>query len=252
VRLRTVAVLGAGVFVVAAPHARAVMPSLYIGYNAADCTFRLTNDAGTAVAGIYPGTYQVVITTPDPFGVYDQSGPGLMGCKGFVKFRLSGPGVSIFTTLENGDSASEMYTETFEPGGTYTLQDDTNIAGTRRSFTVATSGSPPAPVTPASQKTHAAESLPLRGQLDATVSSGKVTLTRKGKALGAVRAGRYVFAVHDASKRDGFSLQAPKGWKHAVTDAAFVGWRDVIVPLQPGRWSFFTPGGEKTTFLVVS
>jgi hypothetical protein len=95
-----------------------------------------------------------VITTPDPYGVFGDSGKNdLTACKGFVQFRLTGPGVSVYTTLDYGDSTSELYPATFQPGAKYTIQDDNNIAGTRRSITVATSGS--AALVPRLRRTHA-------------------------------------------------------------------------------------------------
>jgi len=108
----------------AAPGAHAAFPSLYVNYKTEDCA------------------YQVVITTPNPYGVFGDSGTNdLTACKGFVQFRLTGPGVSVHATLDYGDSTSELYPGTFQPGATYTIQDDNNIAGTRRSITVATASS---------------------------------------------------------------------------------------------------------------
>src|SRR3954452_9253802 len=102
--LASAAALGA---VAAAPSAQAGFPSLYVNYKTEDCTFRVTNDSGSAVTTIAPGSYQVVISTPDPFGAFGQT-DGLAACKGFVQFRLSGPGVSLSTTLDYGDEASEL------------------------------------------------------------------------------------------------------------------------------------------------
>src|SRR5204862_1152331 len=100
--LASAAALGA---VAAAPSAQAAFPSLYVNYKTEDCTFRLTNDSGAGVTTIAPGTYQVVIMTSDPFGVFGDSGrDDLTACKGFVQFRLTGPGVSVYTTLDYGDS----------------------------------------------------------------------------------------------------------------------------------------------------
>jgi hypothetical protein len=227
----------------AAAGGRAGLPTLYVGYSSADCTFKLTNDAGAAVTTIPPGTYQVSISTPDPFGLVGNSGSSdLSGCRGFVQFRLSGPGVNLFTTLDYGDATSELYSEMFRAGSTYTVQDDGKIAATRRSFTVAASGTP-APATSPSDTTGtpAAAPVPLRGALEAVVSSsGKLALTRKGKAIRALKAGRYSVAVRDASTRAGLSIQGASGKAHAVTSAAYLGVRVLTVTLTPGRWRFFT------------
>jgi hypothetical protein len=230
--------------------ARADLPTLYVGYNTADCTFKLTNDSGATFTTIAPGTYQVSITTPDPFGLFGNSGANdLQACKGFVQFRLSGPGVSLFTTLDYGDAASELYSETFRAGGTYTLQDDGNVANTRRTFNVSDTGSTASGSSTTSSGGSAAA---FRGVLDVSLTAGgKLVLTRKGKPIGGLRAGRYTFSVHDGSKRLGFSIQAPAGKLHALTNAVYVGFRDATVVLTPGRWTFFVPGGPTTSFGVV-
>jgi hypothetical protein len=238
----------------AAAGGRAGLPTLYVAYSSADCTFKLTNDAGAAVTTIPPGTYQVSISTPDPFGLVGNSGSSdLSGCRGFLQFRLSGPGVNLFTTLDYGDATSELYTETFRAGGTYTVQDDGNIPATRRSFTVAASGTP-APATSPSDTTGtpaAAASVP-RGALEAVVSSsGKLALTRKGKAIGALKAGRYSVAVHDASTRAGLSIRGGSGKVQAVTSAAYLGVRVLTVTLTPGRWRFFTSATQAVAVPVV-
>ena len=244
------AVLGTAL---AASGAQADLPSIYVRYKAEDCTFRVTNDSGTVVTTIAPGTYQVVITTPDPFGVFDLSGrTDLMACKGFVNFRLTGPGINLTTTLEYGDSTFEAYPETFRPGGTYTVQDDVNVAGTRKTITVSTTGSAPAVQGPETGST-AKKPAQLRGTLDASVTAaGKLSLTRNGKTVTSLKAGRYTFSVHDQSRKRGFSIRVVNGKSQPITNGAFFGWRDLTLELTPGRWSFFTPGGAATAFSVVS
>jgi len=229
------------------------LPTLYVGYSSADCTFKLTNDNGTTFATIAPGTYQVAITTPDPFGLFGNSGGNdLQACKGYVQFRLTGPGVSLFTTLDYGDAASELYSETFRAGGTYTLQDDGNIPNTRRTFSVADSGSAVSPASGSSGASGGAAPAAFRGVLDVGLSArGTLTVTRKGKAIGALKAGRYTFSVHDGSKKAGFSIQGPAGKPEAITNAVYVGFRDLGIVLTAGRWTFFAPGGAKKSFLVV-
>jgi hypothetical protein len=231
-----------------APGAQAAFPSLYVDYKTEDCTIRLTNDAGANVTSVAPGTYQIVITTSDPYGVFGQT-EGLRACKGFVQFRLSGPGVSVYTTLDYGDGASEIYSATFQPGATYTLQDDGNIAGTRRSITVATSGS--ASLAPSSSKGTPSASSNIRGTLHGIVAhNGKLSLRRNGKAVTSLKSGRYAFSVDDQSTKHGFRLQVLKGKTQTITSVGYVGWQEVTLSLVPGRWSFFSPGGTKTSFVV--
>jgi hypothetical protein len=219
--------------------ARAGLPSLFAPYKTEDCTFTFRNDAGKTVHTIPPGDYQVVVATSGTYGDYfvsDQT--GLRACKGFVEFRLTGPGVNLTTTLDYGDSSGEVLAATFKPGGTYTVQDDHNVAGTKRTFNVSTTGS----VTVA-----------LRGVLTATVSAkGELALTRNDKAVSSLKQGKWTLSVRDDSKTSGFTLQQLAKRPLAVTDGAFYGFRDVTIILKPGQWSFYSPGGKKRTFRVVA
>jgi hypothetical protein len=242
-RLALVALAAA---LVAIPEAQAAFPSLYVDYKTEDCTIRVTNDAGANVTTIAPGTYQIVITTSDPYGVYGQT-EGLHACKGFVQFRLTGPGVSLYTTLDYGDGASEIYSATFQPGASYTLQDDGNIAGTRRSISVATSGS--ASLAPSSSKTSPAANA--RGTLHGIIThNSKLSLRRNGKAVTSLASGRYTFSVDDQSTKQGFRIQVLKGKTQTITTVGYLGWQEVTLSLAPGHWSYFSPGGVKTSFVV--
>lgn len=234
--------------VAAAPGAQGAIPSLYVNYKTEDCTFRFTNDSGAAVSTIAPGTYQVVIATPDPYGVFGQT-EGLAACKGFIQFRLSGPGVAVYTTLDYGDGTSEIYPATFQPGASYTIQDDNNVTGTRRTINVSTSGS----AAPATNGTGAAA-----GASDALATlhgivarSGKLSLRRNGKAVTSLKAGRYTLSVDDQSSKLGSRVQVLNGKAQTITSAAYVGWQEVTLTLVPGRWAFFSPGGPRAVFLVV-
>ena len=211
------------------------IPSLYVTYVTESCTFSLKNDAGAAVHKIVPGTYQVVIRTSEPLGDFDLSGrTDLMACKGFVRFRLTGPGISYSSTLDYGDEALEIHPEKFRAGGTYSVQDDNNVAGTKRSFTVATSGGVPVP-----------------GMLEATVSAtGKLVLTHNKQAVSSLKQGKWTFSVDDESKSSGFTLQQLGESPVAVTTGSFFGFKTVTITLKPGRWYFYSPGGLKTSFVV--
>ena len=120
--------------------ARAAVPTLYANY-ATNCTFAFVNDAGASFTSLAPGSYQIVVDTPFAFG------NGNASCE-FVQFHLTGPGVDFATDLGGGDVEYEQHTVTLQPGGTYTVQDDGRAGQTRRTFTVATSGTPTAPATP--------------------------------------------------------------------------------------------------------
>jgi hypothetical protein len=249
-RARAVLVLASLAVLVAAPSADAAFPSLYVNYKTEDCTFRLTNDSGNSVSTIAPGTYQVVITTPDPYGVFGQT-EGLTACKGFVQFRLDGPGVSVYTTLDYGDGASEIYPATFQPGATYTIQDDNNIAGTRRTISVSTSGSA-APAPSPAKGTSAGGSAALATLHGIVAPNGKLSLRRNGKAVTSLKPGRYTFSVDDQSRKLGARIQVLNGKAQTITSAGYVGWQEVTLTLVPGRWSFFAPGGQRAVFVVLA
>jgi hypothetical protein len=219
--------------------ARAGLPSLYVNYKTENCTFTLTNDAGKTVRTILPGAYQVVIATPGTFGDhYTSTETGLLACKGFVGFRLTGPGVDIRTTLDFGDASGETYPATFKAGATYTVQDDHNVAGTRRSFEVATSGS---------------VGVPLRGVLFATVGpKGELALSRNDKTVSSLKQGKWTLSVRDDSKTTGFTLQQLSKSPVAVTTGSYYGFKEVTVTLTPGQWTFFSPGGKKHAFRVIA
>src|SRR5438094_2766863 len=98
----------------AARHAsgQPALPTLYVQYTM-NCTFAIFDDVGRPVSAIAPGTYQVEVSTPimfklvRPGGVtVDNIAPNdFTGCKGWVQFQLTGPGVNPFTTLDSGCDA---------------------------------------------------------------------------------------------------------------------------------------------------
>jgi hypothetical protein len=243
------AVLAAAVVLLAssAGAARAALPSLYVNYKTENCTFTLTTDGGKTVRTILPGTYQVVVATHGSYGEYPVPEGSLMACKGFIGFRLTGPGVSLFTTLEDGDGTGEVLRAKFKAGATYTFQDDHNVAGTRRSVTTAKSGTV-ATVGPPQ----------FRGGLTALVSAtGVLTLQRNNEPITSVQEGEWTIVVTDKSKTSGLALQQAHTSKiTVVTTAAYAGSKQVDVILKPGRWYFSSPGVRWTTktgsFWVVS
>jgi len=247
---RAAAVLAAAACAAVAGGARAALPTIYVTYDVDSCTFAVRSDAGKPVTSVAPGTYQLSIATNQPYGSYDTIGrTDDYACHGFVQFRMTGPGVGVTTTLDYGDDATELDTVVLKPGATYTLQDDTNAAGSRRTISVADSGQPTPPPTPSTGAS--TPSQPPRGLLNATVAAkGAVTLTRGGRPFAVIAAGQWQFSVRDTARTRGFSVRAPNGSVRAITSNVFVGVRDVTLALTPGRWSFFTTGGKKTSFLV--
>jgi hypothetical protein len=236
--------------------ARADEPTLYANY-APSCTFAFVNDNGSPVTNVAPGTYQIVVATPFAFS------NGFAACDQ-IAFDLTGPGVDLTTDLGSGDAEYEQHTVTLQPGATYAVQDDTRPAQTRRTFTVATSGSAPAVGTSSSSSSSSVSSGSTKsgtpskdivgsavGKLDAVVAkSGKVTLTKANKGVSFVKSGRYTIRVVDRSNKAGFVVQTVKHTPTTISTVPFTGSRSVTVTLAAGQWYFLSPGGTRHPFIV--
>ncbi len=240
----------------------AVNPTLYATYRT-DCTFALTLDSGAAVVSIPPGSYQVFVSTPFPFA---DNPPAT--CE-YPKFRLSGPGVDISTDLSGGGDTTSQLSATFSPSSTYVAQDGQQPALSRTTFVTAASGTPvsptvtssaAAPTSSGSKSTDVVGSArtgtAVQGVLIGTVkatAAGALTLTREGKAVANLKAGRYRVTVDDRSKKSGFILQQVRGRARTVTGTSFVGKHTVTVELRAGQWFFYaTFLGTKRYFIVTS
>src|SRR6476659_5182676 len=132
------------------------LPTLYVQYTM-NCTFAIVDDRGNAVTAIAPGTYQVEVSTPimfklvRPGGVtVDNIAPNdFTGCKGWVQFQLTGPGVNVFTTLDTGCDAFLILPEqTFKANATYTATDLNQPSVAHESFSTLATGSPTIPKSP--------------------------------------------------------------------------------------------------------
>jgi hypothetical protein len=270
--------LAAAVVLVPAALARRsdqVLPTLYVNY-AMNCTFTITSDGGSRVSSIVPGTYQVFITTPQVFADVDLTGiSDMTACKSFTQFSLTGPGVNLTTTLQDGDEDKELDKATFQPSSTYLAVDNNQPGVARVSFTTTASGSATDVASPTQSSTSgkgdtqsslvgssskstasttSTAALPLRGTLLATVSqSGKLTLTYQGKSVTALKAGRYTVTASDKSAKGGFIIQKIGLGATTVTGVAFVGKRTATLEMRAGQWFFYpTFVGAKTYFIVTS
>ncbi|HWE80025.1 MAG TPA: hypothetical protein VG265_00105 [Gaiellaceae bacterium] len=250
-----------------------INPTLYVNYTM-NCTLTMVDDAGKTVTSIPPGVYQVEVTTPVDFGDVDLSGIfDMTACKGSVQFQLTGPGVSVQTDLDGGDSNYALFDSVdFQKSSTYVAQDGNQPTVARFSFTTLASGTPTVPVatytttkakttttsatTPgktAPRKT-APKPDPFRGSLAAVVGvTGKLTLSRKGQAVTTLTSGRYTLALDDRSKKSGFLLQQTRKPATTLTTAPFVGTRSVTVDLKPGQWFFYaTATAHKSFFIAIA
>ena len=245
------------------------LPTLYVQYTM-NCTFGIFDDAGRPVNAIAPGTYQVEVETPimfklvRPGGVtVDNIAPNdFTGCKGWVQFQLTGPGVNLFTTLDSGcDAFLILPQQTFKPNATYTAQDLNQPSVAHASFSTLASGSPIPPKSPygtTSGKGTVQQDLVGSAQVRATLSgalsaTGKPSLTTKGKPVSVLKTGRYKFAVSDQDAKGSFILEAVNGGTvKNLTTAPFVGRHSVTVMLTTGRWMYYSKRGRAYFFLVTN
>jgi hypothetical protein len=254
--------------------ADSALPTLYVNYTM-NCTFTMTDASGKTLTSVAPGNYQLLVTSPAPFAAVDLAGVNDMtACMGSAQFALTGPGVSVTTTMDDGDSDNAVLDVALEPSSTYTAVDNTQptiahfsftttaaatatppgVATTPETTTAATTSTPQAKAPTLAGGTGAPQTIPDRGTLAAAVSAaGVVALTYKGKAVTTLRAGRYTIALTDASRRSGFVVQQLHGGTIELSTASFTGKRSRPVDFSKGQWSFSpSPAGAKTYFIVLS
>jgi hypothetical protein len=259
-------VLAAAAVLVPAGSARhSVLPTLYVDYTM-NCTFAIVDDAGKRVSSIAPGTYQIYVQTPIVFADIDLTGIfDMTACKSFVQFKLTGPGVNLATTLQDGDEDNELLSANFQPNAPYTAQDMNQPSVARATFSTTAAGSPSSPTGPTSTGTGSgtgtkgttqkplvgSQVIPFRGKLAATVdAAGKLALTTKGKPVANLKAGLYTFTVVDKSATSGFAIQKLKAGATTLTGVGYKGTHVASINLKAGQWTFFSPGGKKNYFIV--
>jgi hypothetical protein len=111
----------------------ATVQTLYVNYTM-NCTFTITDGAAGPVTSLAPGTYLVEVNTPVVFGGVD-GGSDMTACNGYVQFQLTGPGVDLSTTLDDGDEQEESQVAIFQPSSTYTAQDNNQPSVAVSTFT---------------------------------------------------------------------------------------------------------------------
>jgi hypothetical protein len=248
-------------------------PTLYVKYNM-NCTFAIFDDNDHRVNSIPPGTYQIEVSTPIMFKLVVPGGVGVdniapndfTGCKGWVQFQLTGPGVEVFTTLDSGcDAFLLLPAQTFKANSTYILQDLNQPAATRTPLTVESAGTPLTPKSPYGQTSGKGDVIKdlfgsgivaIKGTLTGTLSlGGKTTLTTKGKPVTSLKAGKYRFKITDQDPTRSFTIQAvtgeaAKGKTKDLSAAKFVGKHSTGVTLKPGKWMYFSGSGHPQYFTV--
>ena len=223
----------------------------------ADNTIAVTLADGTPV-GTAKGAPTVI-----PAGYYTLLLSGPLTSDGLPYFHLTGPGEDILQNMNEGGILNLTVDAYFAPNSTYTWTND-SLSGVVYTFTTSAVvvGAPPAlPTSPAKgapieiQDYVGSGIAPLRGTLAASVTAaGKLTIAFKGKAVTALKAGRYRVDVVDRSAKNGLMLE--KTTQHSalsLTGVAFVGKHTASIDLTAGRW-IFAPrlSAAKTYSIVVS
>jgi hypothetical protein len=246
--------------------AQAEFPTLYVQYTM-NCTFQIVDDSGNPVTSIPPGNYEVEVSTPIFFKLVNTQNLApndFTGCKGWVQFQLTGPGVNLSTTLDTGCVSNDILpAAAFKAGATYTATDLNQPSVAHASFTTLTTGSPTTPTSPYGPGTgrgSAPSTSPLGsgvgaallGTLTATLSSaGTPTLTSKGKPVSTLQAGRYKFAITDNDPHGSFTIEGPApGKTKDLTGVRFVGRHSVTLTLKAGKWMYYSGFGKASYLLV--
>jgi hypothetical protein len=176
----------------------------------------------------------------------------------FHIFHLYGPSLNVESDLLPCENPRPLYTVTLKPSTTYTYEDtrnpqlgqvvfSTSASGSSSTTAGATAGpgSSGASAGTSSNTSVLATALPFRGTLVGTVgATGALTLSRNGKNVSSLPAGRYRIAVDDRTSRLGFQLVPASGRKVTVTTPTFVGRKRMTIALAAGRWAF---GGHRFT-----
>jgi plastocyanin len=75
-----------------------------------------------------------------------------------------------------------------------------------------------------------------------------ISLTKGGKRVKTLKAGKYKFVISDKSDFHNFTVErekpsSPKIEKH-ITGTGFVGKKTMVMTLKPGSWSFYCSNHE--------
>ena len=86
-------------------------------------------------------------------------------------------------------------------------------------------------------------------KLVGTVGPGyTITLTKAGKKVTKLKAGKYTFVIADKASIHNFSLDGPKGFEKTFTSVPFTGTKTVTLTLKAGKYKFYCEPHETTMF----
>ena len=86
-------------------------------------------------------------------------------------------------------------------------------------------------------------------KLNGTVGPGfTITLTKSGKKVTKLKAGKYTFVIADKAPIHSFSLDGPNGLAKTLTTVPFKGQKSVTMTLKKGSYKFYCEAHESTMF----
>jgi hypothetical protein len=191
----------------AAGGAGAQSPTLF-GVVGPGFSIKLSDASGNPVKSLDPGTYTIQVD--DKADIHN--------------FHLTGPGIDKATEVET--TGTVTWTVTFA-SGSYRYQCDPHSSTMFGTFTVGGAPPPTTTTTPT----------PAPTRLAAAVGPGKrIVVTRTGRKVVSLKAGRVVLVVADRSTTDNFHLTGP-GVNRATTRAGrtTTTWR---LTLKPGLYRY--------------
>jgi len=159
----------------------------------------------------------------------------------FHNFHLVGPGVNEATDVE---TTGTVTWNVHLKSGTYTFQCDPHASQMKGSVKVGTAATETTTTTPTGGT--AAPKAPV---VVGTVGPGySIHLTKGGKRVKSLKAGRYAFKITDRAAVHNFVLEKSKGgtFERAITSVPFKGTKTVVVKLTKGSWEFYCAPHEST------
>ena len=186
-----------------------------------DFTITLKDAQGNRVTTLPEGDYTITVN--------DQSE--------FHNFHLIGPGVNEATDVE---TTGTVTWSVHLKSGTYTFQCDPHASQMKGTVRVGD-----APATTSTPVKSAAKPPSVVG----TVGPGySIKLTKGGRRVKTLKAGRYTFTINDRAALHNFVLEKSKGgtFERQITSVPFKGTKSIVVTLTKGSWEYYCRPHEST------
>ena len=82
-----------------------------------------------------------------------------------------------------------------------------------------------------------------------TVGPGfTITLTKGGKKVKILKAGKYKLVIHDKASIHNYNLDGPNGFAKTFTSVGFVGTKSIVLNLKKGKYKFYCQPHESFMF----